>query len=84
MYMEQKLQSCEEVSLDSFMSMALVVCKHSIAVVFILEVNWSKIKYRKSELLGPVSFVLLTHLGKGNLCSAQLQALAIWNAKFLM
>lgn len=46
--------------------LALVVCKYSIAVVFILAVNWSKIKHKKSQLLGPVSLVvLLTCLGKG-------------------
>lgn len=46
--------------------LALAICKYSVAVIFILEVSWSKIKHRKSQLLGSVSlFVLLTCLEKG-------------------
>lgn len=65
--------------------LAFAVCKYSIAVVIILEVNQSKIKHRKSQLLGACYTCCSFNLsGKRHPYNTWLQARASWNAKLLM
>lgn len=64
--------------------LALAICKYSVAVIFILEVSWSKIKQKITATGVCFTFCSFNLSGKGDPCNAQLQAPASWSATLLM